>query len=102
MVKQVKVNNKRTQTMKKQNTQIAKEPTVLYGFDTVQQLKKQIAEAIGSTDNIGVLKKCLSYVKKQVDTKKVYSSRLQELNMLTKNFDRYIENDERSLYIINK
>ncbi|MBR4115687.1 MAG: hypothetical protein IKK40_06715 [Bacteroidales bacterium] len=88
--------------MKKQNTQIAKEPTVLYGFDTVQQLKKQIAEAIGSTDNIGVLKKCLSYVKKQVDTKKVYSSRLQELNMLTKNFDRYIENDERSLYIINK
>ena len=40
--------------MKKQNTQIAKEPTVSYGFDTVQQLKKQIAEAIGSTDNIGV------------------------------------------------
>ncbi|MBO7124548.1 MAG: hypothetical protein J6V74_01745 [Bacteroidales bacterium] len=88
--------------MKEQNSQMAKEPTVLYGLDTVQQLKTQIADAIGSTENIGVLKKCLSYIKKQVNNKKIYSARLQELNALTQNIAIDAENDEKTLYLINK
>ena len=88
--------------MKEQNSQMAKEPTVLYALDTVQQLKTQIADAIGSTENIGVLKKCLSYIKKQVNNKKMYSARLQELNALTQNIAIDVENDERSLYMFTK
>ncbi len=88
--------------MKKQNIQIAKEPTVSYGFNTVQQLKTQIAEVIGTTDSVSVLQNCLSYIKKQVKTNKEYSARLQELNTLTRNIKIEFEGDERSLYILNK
>ncbi|MCQ2606482.1 MAG: hypothetical protein MJ204_08095 [Bacteroidales bacterium] len=88
--------------MNKQKTQTTKEPTVSYGLDTVQQLKAQITEAIGTTENISVLQNCLSYIKKQICTKKTYSSRLQELNNLTQNLAVKLDNDERSLYILNK